>query len=39
MNGGLYNTSTNDPFEVNRYYISRYTDIYSFAAYIENAGQ
>lgn len=37
MNGGLYNTS-DDPFLVNRYYISRYTDIYSFASYISEAG-
>ena len=37
MNGGLYNTSDN-PFLVNRYYISRYTDLYSFAAYLSAAG-
>lgn len=37
MNGGLYNTS-DDPYLVNRYYIARYTDIYTFAAYISNAG-
>lgn len=39
MNGGLYNTSADDPFEVKRYYVSRYTDIYTFASYIEQAGQ
>ena len=38
MNGGLYNTSVDDPYLVSRYYISRYTDIYTFAAYIEAAG-
>lgn len=37
MVGGLYNTS-DDPFLVSRYYISRYTDIYTFAAYISSAG-
>ncbi len=37
MNGGLYNTSA-DPFLVNRYYVSRYTDLYSFAAYLSAAG-
>ena len=37
MQGGLYNTSHN-PFLVNRYYISRYTDIYTFAAFIAAAG-
>lgn len=37
MNGGLYNTSAN-PFLVNRYYVSRYTDLYSFAAYLSAAG-
>lgn len=37
MNGGLYNTSS-DPFLVSRYYIARYTDIYSFAAYLSAAG-
>ena len=37
MVGGLYNTS-DDPFLVSRYYISRYTDIYTFAAYISDAG-
>lgn len=37
MNGGLYNTSAN-PFLVNRYYVSRYTDIYTFAAYLSAAG-
>ena len=35
MNGGLYNTSRDDPFEVSRYYVARYTDIYTFAAYID----
>ena len=38
MNGGLYNTSVDDPYLVSRYYISRYTDIYTFAAFIEAAG-
>ncbi|MBQ6432190.1 MAG: polysaccharide deacetylase family protein [Oscillospiraceae bacterium] len=37
MNGGLYNTSAN-PFLVNRYYVSRYTDLYTFAAYLSMAG-
>ena len=35
--GGLYNTD-DDPMQVNRYYISRYTDIYTFAAYVDDAG-
>lgn len=37
MNGGLYNTSA-DPFLVNRYYVSRNTDLYTFAAYLSAAG-
>lgn len=37
MVGGLYNTS-DDPFLVNRYYVSRYTDIYSFASFLSAAG-
>lgn len=37
MTGGLYNTS-HDQFLVNRYYVSRQTDIYSFAAMISRAG-
>lgn len=37
MNGGLYNTSA-DPFLVNRYYVARYTDLYTFAAYLSAAG-
>lgn len=37
MVGGLYSTSQ-DPFLVNRYYVSRYTDIYTFAAYLSYAG-
>lgn len=37
MVGGLYNTSDN-PYYVNRYYISRYTDIYTFAAYVSSSG-
>ena len=37
MVGGLYNTD-DDPMQVNRYYISRYTDIYTFAAYVDDAG-
>ena len=35
--GGLYNTS-DDPFLVSRYYVSRYTDIYSFASFLTEAG-
>lgn len=38
MVGGLYNTSMDDPFEVSRYYMARSTDIYTFAAYISEAG-
>lgn len=38
MVGGQYNTS-DDPFLVNRYYVSRYTDIYGFASYLSNAGK
>ncbi len=38
MNGGLYNTSVDDPYLVSRYYVSRYTDIYTFISYISNAG-
>ncbi len=38
MNGGLYNTSVDDPYLVSRYYVSRYTDIYTFAYYISDAG-
>lgn len=37
MVGGLYNTS-DDPFYVNRYYVSRYTDLSTFAAYVSAAG-
>ena len=37
MVGGLYNTS-DDPYLVNRYYVSRYTDIYTFASYLTAAG-
>ena len=37
MNGGLYNTS-DDPFLVNRYYVSRYTGLDTFAAYVASAG-
>ena len=37
MVGGLYNTSQ-DPFLVNRYYVSRYTDIYTFASFLSYAG-
>ena len=37
MVGGLYNTS-DDPYLVSRYYISRYTDLGTFAAYISDAG-
>ncbi|MBP3412872.1 MAG: polysaccharide deacetylase family protein [Oscillospiraceae bacterium] len=39
MNGGLYNTSVDDPYEVSRYYVSRYTDIYSFGAFVSEAGK
>ena len=39
MNGGMYNTSVDDPYEVCRYYVSRYTDIYTFASYIAEAGK
>lgn len=38
MNDYMYQTS-DDPFLVNRYYISRYTDLDTFASYIEQAGQ
>ncbi len=38
MQGGLYNTSKDNPYKVSRYYVSRYTDIYTFASYISNAG-
>ena len=38
MNGGLYNTSVDDPYEVSRYYVSRYTDIDTFASYLSEAG-
>ncbi len=34
MNGGIYNTS-DDPYRINRVYISRYTDISAFAAKIK----
>lgn len=37
MVGGMYNTSDN-PYYVNRYYVSRYTDIYTFAAYVSSSG-
>lgn len=37
MVGGQYNTS-DDPYLVNRYYVSRYTDIYTFASYLSSAG-
>lgn len=37
MNGNLYNTSVDDPYLVSRYYIARYTDIYTFAAYVAEA--
>ncbi len=39
MNGGMYCTSAENSFEVNRYYVSRYTDIYTFASYISEAGK
>lgn len=39
MQGGLYNTSQDNPYKVSRYYISRFTDIYAFASYISNAGK
>ena len=34
INGGLYQTGDN-PFLVNRYYVSRYTDISTFASYLQ----
>lgn len=37
MVGGLYNTA-DDPFLVNRFYVSRYTDIASFASFLTDAG-
>lgn len=37
MNGGMYETQ-DDPFTVSRYYISRYTDLGTFASYVEEAG-
>lgn len=37
MVGGLYNTS-DDAFLVNRYYIARSTDLYTFAQYVSDAG-
>lgn len=39
MNGGLYNTSVDTPYKVSRYYVSRYTDIYTFGAYISDSGR
>lgn len=37
MNGGEYTTGSN-PHLIPRYYISRYTDLSTFAGYIQNAG-
>ena len=37
MTGKLYNTSVDDPYLVSRYYISRYTDISTFASYVAGA--
>ena len=37
MVGGQYNTS-DDPFLVSRFYVSRYTDIGTFASYLSAAG-
>ena len=37
MTGGLYRTS-DDPFQVNRYYISRNTTLSTFASYVNRAG-
>ena len=37
MNGNLYNTSEDDPYLVSRYYISRYTDIYTFTSIVSEA--
>ncbi len=37
MNGSTYTTGT-DPYLIPRYYISRYTDLATFAAYIRDAG-
>lgn len=36
MNGGLYRTS-DDPFQVNRYYVSRSTTLSAFASYVSHA--
>lgn len=38
MVGGQYNTS-DDPYLVNRYYMSRYYDIDTFAGYLRSAGE
>ena len=38
MNGGLYNTGSDNNYLIPRYYISRYTDLATFAAYIRDAG-
>ncbi len=38
MVGGMYNTG-DDPFRVNRYYISRETGLRTFESYIADAGQ
>ena len=38
MNGGMYHT-WDDPWQVARFYVSRYTDLGTFAAYIAGAGQ
>lgn len=37
MRGGLYNTS-DDPYRVSRYYVSRYTSLATFASYVRSAG-
>lgn len=37
MRGGLYSTS-DDPYRVSRYYISRYTSLSTFASYVRSAG-
>ena len=38
MVGGLYNTSADSVYEISRYYVPRWLDISSFAAYISAAG-
>lgn len=35
MNGGMYTTGTHDLYHIPRFYVSRNTDIYTFAAYLQ----